>query len=86
MALSINYTSEHGAVASTAYARIIQYRGMAGKMVVRVSISADATARANGLEQLGTFKFECDEPNTDMVPALYAILKTLDGFTNSIDV
>jgi len=86
MALQQSTTTSQGLTASSAYIKIVDYHGDKDILSVSVEVFFDEQARIDGKRPLEHLMFETSTPTTDLLPALYAYLKTLDQFSGAVDV
>jgi hypothetical protein len=86
MALKISIpTSNVGVPFAEAYARITAIIGTKDQIQYKVSISANADARAAEAREVAAHAFYCAMPDGPLFPALYADLKQQPGFEGAED-
>ena len=68
-----------------AYARILNFDGDRDGIRYYVTVHANKNARDNGLAIVSNHHFWCPLPTGDIMPALYADLKTRPGFEDAKD-
>jgi hypothetical protein len=89
MAVLINYTTDSGIELTNAYAKIEHYHGRnsgdESHANYEVYLFASAGARSSNKAPVASFGFTCPTPVGDILPALYADLKTQEPFTAAVD-
>lgn len=86
MALQINKTFEGtGVTGALTYAKIDRIYGDASNITIVVNFYIDSVARIDK-QPIEQGSFTVATPSTDMLPALYAHLKTLPEFSGAVDV
>lgn len=85
MALKLAFNTPFGFVLPEAYAKIDDFTGTKTVVSYRVTVYADQNARDNTLQAVYTTRYECLTPSGDLLPALYADLKTYEMFANATD-
>lgn len=88
MALLLSYANEStGLDLPAAYARVAMYSGDKTNSRYRVELYVNKDARTNGRDALNILSFTA--PTTDLtgdiLPAVYAHLKSQPGFENAVD-
>ena len=86
MALQINKAAEHGFTASSAYVKISKFIGDKENVTFMIDYFYDEQARIDGKPPFGSGSYKMVTPTTDLLPALYTYLKTLDEFSGATDV
>ena len=87
MAIQSTYNApETGLEVNGAYMRIHGYHGNKDGMRFDVEVFVSKQARDAGMQNTGFLHFMCPVQPGDILPALYAYLKTLPEFANAIDV
>lgn len=86
MALLTTLEHSSGLTIENSYARITRYLGDKDAVEIFVSWYADEAARLAGKSHLQEKTYLTPLPYGDILPGLYAFLKTLPEFAGAIDV
>lgn len=86
MALKLSITTSNvGVPFAQAYARITNIHGNKDQVQYQVSVSANADARQANAQEVAQHAFYCPTPTDNLMPSLYADLKTQVGFEAAVD-
>ena len=90
MALKLSLTqTQFGVPAPEAYARITNFFGTKDQIQVQVAVYATKEARENNLQTIkdnAHYIGVADLPaNTDLMPAIYTVLKTMAEYEGAVD-
>jgi len=91
MALQLNLSStQFGAPAPEAYARVTNFFGNKDNIQVQVSVHFSKDARDSNLspvrEDAHYISLQDLQGKGDLLPAIYNVLKTMSNYSNSTDV
>jgi hypothetical protein len=77
-----------GQATSTAYARITNYFGTKDQIQVQVAIHANSDARHGNMQTIkeNAHYISVEDLKGDLIPAIYAVLKTYTDYAGATDV
>jgi hypothetical protein len=89
MALKLSIPTQFGPVAEEAYARITNFYGTKDQIQVQVAIYYDESSRhanRSAVADTNHYIAIADLPKgMDIIPAIYAVLKTMGEYQNAVD-
>jgi len=87
MALTFNIENTTvGAAFNAAYAKIVDFHGQNnGRVMVVVDVFASQSARQQDAKPVHRFAYDLPVPNGDLMPGLYASLKSMPEFEGAQD-
>lgn len=86
MALQLNIENSNVGVGfNAAYARIDNFHGSSDYVMYTVLVFANADARANNMEPVARFHYDCSYPSGPLLENLYVHLKQQPEFAGSED-
>jgi hypothetical protein len=89
MALKISAVNPTtGQTTSEAYARITNFFGTKDQIQVQVAIHASADARTGNMQTIkeNAHYIAVEDLKGDLIPAIYAVLKTYTDYAGAVDV
>ena len=77
-----------GQITSEAYARITNFFGTKDQIQVQVAIHASADARTGNMQTIkeNAHYIAVESLQGDLIPAIYAVLKTYTDYAGAVDV
>lgn len=85
MALKFKLKTSFGIELQDAYAKILDYTGNKDMLTYRVLVYANEQARNDLADTVYSFTYETVPPTENILPSLYAHLKTFELFANAED-
>ena len=87
MALKLSVATQFGVPAPEAYAKITNFYGTKDQLQVQVAIYFNADAREQNLSTVkeNAHYIAMEDLKGDLIPAIYAVLKTFSQYEGAVD-
>ena len=87
MALKLSVATQFGVPAPEAYAKITNFYGTKDQLQVQVAIYFNADAREQNLSTVkeNAHYIAMEDLKGDLIPAIYAVLKTMADYQGAVD-